>query len=187
MSIGFSMQLVSQRFQRSWFPSPAGRLYTDPCSCLDLFKRMVSVHLQAQLEWDYIFEVWLLIYIAILLLSLVASKTVVAFLQLEVWLLDLYSSTPSCRMWFHESWAYPICAKRNAVTKLNTGPQNSIIQIIPMQTKQHVIWAQIFGPHKSAPITNGLRENFKRPVGFGNFGFALGSFRPNPAGNLSAV
>ena len=74
-----------------------------------------------------------------------------------------------------------------AVMKLNTGPQKIITAILAMQRRQHVIWAQIFGPQSSAPITNGLSENFILPVGGGKYGFALGSLRPNPAGFASAV
>ena len=57
----------------------------------------------------------------------------------------------------------------------------------PAHMRQHVNCAHSFGPQSSEPITNGLSENFMRPVGGGQYGLVFGSERPAPTGDASAI
>ena len=56
-----------------------------------------------------------------------------------------------------------------------------------MHTIQQTNPAHNFGPHKAAPITHGFHENESLPVGGGKNGFVLGSFRPLPTLNNTAL
>ena len=49
-----------------------------------------------------------------------------------------------------------------------------------VHNKQHVKYEHNFGPHNSAPNTNGFHDHLILPTGGGKNGFVLGSFLAAP-------